>query len=86
MAKVNDDVFYFPDYGSANPVPLAAKVIAKTGNNVSLYVFPFSANLPNAQIMDEGNGFVPEGTTLQECLNPGNRWVTREQAEIWGVI
>lgn len=85
MAKLNDDVLYFPDYGSAYPVPMAAKVIMKSGDNVSLYIYPHESS-GSEQILDASTGYVPEGVTLQECLNPGNKWISREQAVLWGVI
>lgn len=44
----------------------------------------------NVQSMDSGGSEslqinVPQAGSLQECIEIGNRWITFEQAESWGI-
>lgn len=84
-AKLGDIVYYFPDYQSGNPVPMTALVVEKQGSNISLFLPPHINGI-GAQVFDVSTGFVQEGTNLQDCLNPGNKWIDRATAEAWGVI
>lgn len=84
-AKLGDNVFYFPDYGSVFPVPMTAKVISIQGGNPVLNVDPADSNI-GGFILDNVVGIPAQATNLPEALNPGNKWATTEQVEAWGLL
>lgn len=84
MAQLGDTVYFFSDYGSANPVPMVGIVTNVQDNKPVIYVMNATTSL-SGFILDDPNQ-PDQATSLSEALNPGNKWASREQMITWGLL
>lgn len=88
MAHLGQHVFYFPDYGSAYPVPMVAQITGIQGG-VLIAIEVKGQTQESGGFSLYGENCPQQAATSLEAVGSSNttgRWATKEQVEGWGLM